>query len=345
MGVFFNATATGGVGHSLTGLPQSKGNLKMKSYITMITLVGFSMFLVTPALADWDPSQPAKYVQMPDPNGMNVNATYIVDANQPTPAQPVFPWQKILADDFLCTQTGPITDIHIWGSWLGDKIPHSTTNPNLQNVAFKLSLHTDVPAGVDAPYSHPGQEVWSDIYTPGAYANRFWSNSNELFYEPNTNRIIGQDSQIWQYNFKIDPAKAFIQQGTAANPQIYWLDVQAIIQEPAPPAGTTLPPDFVFGWKTSLDGFTVPDPTGLKRDDDAVFGDTFVPGGLPYGQFPDFTGAPTLPWMEMIYPAGSPYAGHSINLAFAITTVPEPGTLVMLGCGLVSLLFYIRRKK
>src|SRR6516162_9014698 len=26
----------------------------------------------------------------------------------------------VLADDFPCTIPGPITDIHIWGSWLGD---------------------------------------------------------------------------------------------------------------------------------------------------------------------------------------------------------------------------------
>src|SRR5271165_4505513 len=30
--------------------------------------------------------------------------------------------QIVLADDFPCNQTGPITDIHIWGSWLSDQI-------------------------------------------------------------------------------------------------------------------------------------------------------------------------------------------------------------------------------
>src|SRR5881628_2400901 len=66
------------------------------------------------ALADWNPGDPAKWVQMPDlQNGMDVLDTF----------SPILPYNKILADDFKCTQTGPITSIHIWGSWLNDRVP------------------------------------------------------------------------------------------------------------------------------------------------------------------------------------------------------------------------------
>jgi hypothetical protein len=311
--------------------------------MTMMALI----FCTAVAIADWKPGDPTtKYVQMPDPNGMNVNATYIIDTNQMPPVQPVYPWQKILADDFLCTQTGPITDIHIWGSWLEDRIPWITDPTNgalLQNVRFKLSLHKNVPAGVDAPYSHPGQEFWRAIFQPDQYVSRFWSNSNELFYEPNTNRIIGTDHQIWQYNFKLPVTDASSWQfGTEANPQIYWLDVQAIIPEPAPVPGTTELPQFVFGWKTSLDHFPATLPIG---DDDAVFGDTLVPGGVPYPQFPDPSGTNLLPWKDMRYPPQSPYYPNSINLAFVITTIPEPGTvMMMLGACLFASVLYFRRR-
>ncbi len=303
--------------------------------------------------ADWDPTNPyTKYAQIPDRAGMNVNATYLLDTTAPVPPgpQPIYPWQKILADDFICTQTGPITDIHIWGSWLNDKIPYSTANPNVQNVSFKLSLHTNVPANPTIPgsYSHPGDQFWSAIYTPGQYTPQLWLPSEELFYEPNTNQIIGQDHQIWLYNFDIkpdptNPTQWPYQYGTAANPQIYWLDVQAIVPEPAPVAGQLLP-DYVFGWKTSLEGFNFPDPTGLLKDDDAVFGDTNKPGGEPVPQTDPATGL-VWTWKDMHYPTTGPYQGSSINLAFVITTVPEPSIFVLLGMGAVGLAFYVRHRK
>jgi hypothetical protein len=318
---------------------------KVMNFVMAVAAIMVLTFVFSPliAWADWDPSQPAKYVQMPDPNGMNVNATYLSDPSIPIPL-PVYPWQKILADDFLCTETGPITDIHIWGSWLENRIPFMSAAPTMQNVSFKLSLHTNVLAGVDATYSHPGQEVWQEIFSPGQYTNRFWSDSTELFYEPNTNQIIGADSQIWQYNFNIDPAKAYTQQGTAANPQVYWLDVQAIVPElapvPDPTNGKTPPPEFVFGWKTSRDGFTVPGST--LSDDDAVYGDTLSPGGLPYNHFPDINDTGLLPWKDMHYPTG-PYQGQSINMAFAIT--PEPSTILMLaGAFIFGISLYARRR-
>ena len=53
-----------------------------------------------------------KYIQMPDTqNGMDVLSGYN--------------WSKlkvVLADDFVCTNTGPVSDIHLWCSWLNDTI-------------------------------------------------------------------------------------------------------------------------------------------------------------------------------------------------------------------------------
>ena len=58
-----------------------------------------------------DSNDAVKYVQLPNLQGLDV-------------------WDSgptVLADDFVCTATGPITDIHIWGSWLNDDVATNST--------------------------------------------------------------------------------------------------------------------------------------------------------------------------------------------------------------------------
>ena len=45
------------------------------------------------------------------------------------------------------------------------------------------------------------------------------------------------------------------------------------------------------------------------------------------------------------YPIGGSYEGQSIDMAFVITTIPEPGTLVMFAIGgVLGLLVWVRRR-
>jgi len=171
---------------------------------------------------------------------------------------------------------------------------------------FDLAIYKDVPDtdGNGPLYSHPGELQWSRHFLPTEYASRlFYEPTNEYFYNPNIDAIIGTDTQVWQYNFLIPEANAFRQLGTSTASQVYWLSVQATVD------GNEL-----FGWKTSQQHW----------NDDAVWGDT-----------------PTVVWHELRYPTGHPFQGQSIDLAFVIT--PEPATLTALAVGALTLLRRRRR--
>jgi hypothetical protein len=77
----------------------------------------------------WNVGDPHKmhYPQLPDETGWDVNAT-----------QPL-----VLADDWECSETGWVKDIHFWGSWRHDDIG--------QVIAFVLSIHEDIPVGAPIP--------------------------------------------------------------------------------------------------------------------------------------------------------------------------------------------------
>lgn len=243
----------------------------MKKLVGMLAVTVLMVFAGA-ALADWNPEDPSKWVQFPDldTTGIDVNATS----------------EYILADDFLCTETGLITDIHVWGSWLYDE--------NDPNTTFILSIHGDIPDSLSPNgYSMPGNVYWYKVFEPGEYVERVYAgNIEEGWMNPPEDYTFPGDHICFQYNFHIGTAGAFMQQGTSEEPVVYWLDVQAI------PSAAGL----YFGWKTSLDHW----------NDDAVWG----VGAEP------FTG----PWNELIYPPGHDMQGHSIDLAFVIVTEIQEDT-------------------
>ena len=273
-------------------------------------------FLCTSAIADWDPGMDYKmhYPQLPDlNNGLDVLAGYTL--------QPV-PTVKFLADDFLCTETGPITDVHIWGSWLNDLWPDPGVVPGGHGT-FILALYDDIPAGVVEPWSMPGELLWRTQFKPGEYQARLYENAPEEFYDPNQNVILGADNTVWQYNFYIDEPLAWQQEVG----KTYWLAVANVDPNNDGLIDVTdltnvAADNLRFGWKTSMDPW----------NDDAVFIDVV---NDPFGQLVDAIeppmGAP-LPWQELI----SPLTGESLDLSFVIT--PEPATLALLSLGALAVL-------
>jgi hypothetical protein len=245
----------------------------------------------TTALADWPDNNTnvAKWYQFPDRSSSGYDI--LAGAQPPGPAgtgQSI-----ILADDFQCTQSGPITDIHLWGSWLGLNSP-----TNLPPIPITLGIWTDVPGVTNAAGttpSHPGSLLWSQTFAAGQYQVRPVASvpNGETFWNPDpapAGIILGSEFIIWQYNFY--PTNPFVQQvGT-----VYWLSMTA---GTAGQTGTTEP---LFGWKTTATN---------HWNDDAVFGHV------------DSTGTPVGDWTELADPK-SLAAPRSLDFSFVLTTPEIP---------------------
>jgi hypothetical protein len=198
---------------------------------------------------------PGNWQSLMKPSGSPVNFSFMIDTLTNTP--PVtctetdgvknIQWPNIgsgfdvwntpyvLADDFVCTNPGAITDIHLWGSWLND-------NPLTGTIQFWLGIYNNVPASATNKFSYPGTNLlWQQWFSPGQYAENVWTaNATEQFLNPGTSNVLGPDSVVWYYCF--DPTNPFVQSGTIASNQTYWLAAYAQL-----PVG--IPYD--YGWKTA----------------------------------------------------------------------------------------------
>ena len=166
-----------------------------------------------PAWGDWIPTDGYKmhYPQLPDPTGWDVCVTH---------------WT--VADDFRCSQSGPITDIHFWGSWKDDLIGQVTS--------IHLSLHSDVPDpdGTGPLISHPGDLLWSwttDDFAVKPVDPPSWQG---WLCPPDGAPLNNNHQKYFQYNI-VNIPNPFPQ----VLDTIYWLDIAVTVDQGE------------FGWKTS----------------------------------------------------------------------------------------------
>jgi uncharacterized repeat protein (TIGR01451 family) len=213
-------------------------------------------------------------------------------------------------DDFICRETGNLTCISLWGAWhfipmggspspTGSPSPKDSPGPPV-SANFTLEIWSDDDYGVP---------LWTGNFSageaPGQYrASSYYSESEELLFDPSDRYQFDQFEamDVWQYDFTLDPANGFIQQ----KGRIYWLVVKATyIGE----VYDENPREFFLGLKNSLDNWGY----------DARWTDT-----------EDWSNVYDLHYPDSYYVGGDegespiPYAGDSMDLAFALYGQPQP---------------------
>ena len=221
----------------------------------------------TSTLTNPPPSPTNKWLQLPNvQNGLDVKAT-IAD---------------VLADDFLCTAAGTITNIQIWTLWLGDTVD--------SNATFTLGIWSDVPSASIARtvgFAIRARCSGAPPLPPAATVLPSLPVATSLFYDPNASPpggIIGTDTKVWLYDF--NPPQPFCQQGSPNNPVVYWLSMTV----------QTANGNALAGWKTSITNW----------NDDAVHGHLTA------------TATALGDWVDM----HDPRTGSSIDLSFLINNGP-----------------------
>ncbi len=262
----------------------------VKKSFVVLAVLGTLMFLAAPTVADWKPEDGHKmhFPQLPDEDGWDVNAT----------------WPKVLADDWTCSETGWVKDIHFWGSWMYGQTGFINS--------FHLSIHDNIPEGPNG-YSMPGVQLWDYEATEFGVVP-IDPPTQQGWYDPSTGECWHPDhDNYFQYNVILPRDFWFPQEeGT-----VYWLDISANVR------------DGMWGWKTADVEKYPGEHQGKHYLDDAVWGDfSAAGGGLVDG------------WHELI----DPVTGASLDLAFVITPEPGTLVLLaMAGLGLL-LFAWRRRK-
>ncbi len=178
--------------------------------VLVLTTILLIAALAWPVSADWDPGDPAKWVQMPD---VSENGMYVVSSEGGLPGY-------ALADDFLCTESGWINGIHMW-------MTHFAHAPVARTW---IVIYEDIPAD-ESPtgYSMPGDPLWthyvSSISEPHQ-TSRDWPSEASWLYDPPDwvhNTTIGG---CWQVNFTFAEGEGFFQRGSPEVPVVYWLSIR-----------------------------------------------------------------------------------------------------------------------
>jgi hypothetical protein len=263
----------------------------------------------------------------------------------PTPTAP--PYQgRFMADDFADKFDTPVLHVKWWGSYMGQE--HFVGSGVKQ---FYIGFESDVPASTSGlPFSHPGQPLLQQYVTKGPLAPSSGTFTETLVRGPDP--ILGE--ALYQYNSELAcpfnekrdtvywlKIVAMVNQAQDGPIQWGWHDRDYTVGDPfASTAPAVVPGEHIDGFVGGGGGID-PAPV-LHFQDDAVQG-TIITQFIGQCQAnTDQSGyEPThyLPGIDGPDPIGQ----FSKDLAFELYTVPEPGTLGLIGVAVMTL--NLRRRR
>ncbi len=223
------------------------------------------------------------------------------------------------ADDWVCTDSRPITDLHWWGSFKG-----WTRNfpPSIVPDYFLIGIWKDVPAfPPQKPYSNPKELVWAHKcykwvwnYAGEDIDPRCNYPRNDL--DPDFFTMIGQynlqrphceeGETCFQFNQLLSEDEYFKQE---EGENIYWISIAAVYQNISDPREIPYP----WGWKTKpYNPDKAPDIAVIINDIDNW---PLIPG------MTSVTG-----WKPIILPNQQALPNMPFDLTFELTTNQPPCT-------------------
>jgi len=256
----------------------------MKRKIIGIFVCMLMIGTTTLAVADWKPGDGYKmhFPQMPDEVGWDVNFH-----------------DYYLADDWQCSETGPVTDIHFWISWRHDIV--------VDLPYIKIDIYSNNPQ----PPSKPLEQLWTRTFTPDQFVIKGPFTGDQGWLEPYGEYFLHDHLMYYQVNIK-NIQQPFVQQ----NKTIYWLVIQMQLLYP-----------IELGWKTSKDLFMDAavwgSPGQWNPIIDPVEGTpinfAFVITGPP--PIPDLDCNGTLRWTKV-------KAGSTVTGSFIVGNIGQAGSLL-----------------
>lgn len=156
------------------------------------------------AAGDWNVGDSYKmhYPQLPKTGGFDVEFA-----------------ASTLADDWRCTGTGAVSDIHFWISWMNNQV--GTVLPQLH-----IQIFSDIPDpdGAGPLYSQPGTKLWDSVNSAYQVNVRDMALDPQGWYDPSQTGPASwglNDHDRWQQVNITNIVNPFIQQENT----IYWLAI------------------------------------------------------------------------------------------------------------------------